>query len=139
MSREEMRKLMEVVETDPLKKHNVILDDHTWVEDGWLNISMDYETDWDSIQEVDAILSAADPEQKIYIDYTAMGDDVPNTLSFNIRALDKVVEILSKHGIRFQDVLWMAGPGTYSEEGEAAWAAMQGWGDEEEDEEEDEN
>jgi hypothetical protein len=133
MSRQEMRKLMEAVSTDPLKKHGVTLDDYTWVEDGWLNVSMHYETDWDSIQEVDAILSAADPNQKIYQDYTAMGDDVPNTLAFKISALDQIDAILKQHGESLEEVLWMAGPGTYSDEGEAAWAAEQGYGEDDDD------
>lgn len=128
---------MEAVSSDPLKKHGVILDDHKWVEDGWLLVSMHYEIDWGSIQEVDAILSKADPQQKIYQDYTAMGDDVPNTLAFKISALDKIDAILKQHGEDLEEVLTWAGPGTYSDEGEAAWAASQGW-DEDEDEDEDE-
>lgn len=128
-----MSKVIEMTANDILKKHGVTLDEHTWVEKGWLNIEMGYEVDWDSIQNIDAILSAADPKQKIYVDYTAMGDDVPNTLSFKISALDKVAEILEQNGESLQEVLWMAGPGTYSEEGEAAFFDEQGYDDDDED------
>ena len=111
-----MSKVIDRTDNEMLKKHNVSLDDHTWVEDGWLHIEMGTEVGWDSIQDIDEILSNADPDQDIYRDYTAMGDDVPNTLTFRIEALDEIDAILQENDESLQEVLWMAGPGTYSDE-----------------------
>jgi len=123
MSREEMRKLMEAVSGKPdqqamLQKYGVEFGEYvTKEEKEWVVIVLDREIDWGSIQDVDAVLSEADPQQKMYQDFTAMGDDVPNAMSFNIRYFDRIDQILrqSDTGYDLETILteW-PGPGTYS-------------------------